>query len=202
MLISRHPSSAETLQLGEGTLLMDFDLDAALAGSNPLDFIASALMDDAKRIGTTCGATVFRAFAKEFNPEDGAHRLRTDGSTLLVDWRVTLSGTLMDVTPENMARLLPGDGGSKNQRVRLFAPRVQRTALPSVCWIGTAGHGLMVIELLHPLCVSGALLQIKPDSAGQMPFTFLAQSEQADDPALPVRIYWWKEDIPDASGFA
>ncbi len=47
-----------------------------------------------------------------------------------------------------------------------------------------------------------ALLQIKPDSAGQMPFTFLAQSEEADDPALPVRIYWWKEDIPDASGFA
>ena len=107
MLISHHPASAECLQLGEGMLLCGFDLDKALSSRDPLDCMAEAVADDTKRIGTTCGGGIFRAVPREFDPESGSHRLPFAGSIRLIDWRVTLSGTMLDVTPENLARLLP-----------------------------------------------------------------------------------------------
>lgn len=109
MLISHHPASAECLQLGEGMLLCGFDLDKALSSRDPLDCMAEAVADDTKRIGTTCGGGIFRAVPREFDPESGSHRLPFAGSIRLIDWRVTLSGTMLDVTPENLARLLPSD---------------------------------------------------------------------------------------------
>ena len=56
-----------------------------------------------------CGGGIFRAVPREFDPESGSHRLPFAGSIRLIDWRVTLSGTMLDVTPENLARLLPSD---------------------------------------------------------------------------------------------
>lgn len=100
MLISHHPASAEYLQLGEGMLLCGFDLDKALSSRDPLDCMAEAVADDTKRIGTTCGGGIFRAVPREFDPESGSHRLPFAGSIRLIDWRVTLSGTMLDVTPE------------------------------------------------------------------------------------------------------
>lgn len=182
MLISHHPLSSEALQLGEGVLLADFALDEALESTDPLDTLAEAIADENRRIGTTCGGSVFRAVPREFNREAGANRLPCRGSTLLVSWRVTLSGTLMDMTPENWARLLPGQG--------LGTP----TPFERLCWIGSTSRGLLLLELLHPLAISGAVLQSRNDQAGRMPFTLLAQNKTPDDPALPVRIYWWKED--------
>lgn len=187
MLISHHPTSAEKLQLGEGVLLADFDLDQALNSTDPLDIMAEALADENRRIGTTLGGSIFRAVPREFNREAGANRLPYRGSTMLVSWRVTLSGTLLDMTAENWARLLPGQGlGAETPFERL-------------CWIGTTSRGLLLLELLHPLAISGAVLQSQNDQAGRMPFTLLAQNDQPDDPALPVRIYWWKEEFDDAA---
>lgn len=172
MLISHHPASAECLQLGEGMLLCGFDLDKALSSRDPLDCMAEAVADDTKRIGTTCGGGIFRAVPREFDPESGSHRLPFAGSIRLIDWRVTLSGTMLDVTPENLARL---------------------------CWIGTTSRGLLVIELRNPLCISGASLTSVPDGAGRLPFTFLAQNDRPGDVNLPARLYWWKEETHDAA---
>lgn len=198
MLISHHPSSAESLQLGEGMLLADFDLDQALASDDPLDAMAEAVADDSKRIGTTCGGGIFRAVPREFDPESGAHRLPVAGSTRLVDWRVTLSGTMLDISPENMARLLPADA-PRIARTTILTPRMAGKPLSRLCWIGTTSRGLLVIEVRNPLCVSGCTLTAAPNNAGKMTFTFLAQSDRPNDTALPVRLYWWKEETHDAA---
>lgn len=125
MLISHHPASAECLQLGEGMLLCGFDLDKALSSRDPLDCMAEAVADDTKRIGTTCGGGIFRAVPREFDPESGSHRLPFAGSIRLIDWRVTLSGTMLDVTPENLARLLPSDT-EMTERVTTLTPKQAR----------------------------------------------------------------------------
>ena len=128
MLISHHPASAEYLQLGEGMLLCGFDLDKALSSRDPLDCMAEAVADDTKRIGTTCGGGIFRAVPREFDPESGSHRLPFAGSIRLIDWRVTLSGTMLDVTPENLARLLPSDT-EMTERVTTLTPKQARKPL-------------------------------------------------------------------------
>ena len=176
MLISHHPASAECLQLGEGMLLCGFDLDTALSSRDPLDCMAEAVADDTKRIGTTCGGGIFRAVPREFDPESGSHRLPFAGSIRLIDWRVTLSGTMLDVTPENLARLLPSDT-EMTERVTTLTPKQTR----------------------NPLCISGASLTSVPDGAGKLPFTFLAQSDRPGDVNLPARLYWWKEETHDAA---
>lgn len=188
MLISHHPASAECLQLGEGMLLCGFDLDKALSSRDPLDCMAEAVADDTKRIGTTCGGGIFRAVPREFDPESGSHRLPFAGSIRLIDWRVTLSGTMLDVTPENLARLLPSDT-EMTERVTTLTPKRARKPLSRLCWIGTTSRGLLVIELRNPLCVSGASLTSVPDGAGRLPFTFLAQSDRPGDVNLPARLY-------------
>lgn len=198
MLISHHPASAEALQLGEGILLADFDLDEALSSDDPLDCMAEAVADDRKRIGTTYGGGIFRAVPREFDPESGSHRLPVAGRTRLIDWRVTLSGTMLDMTPENMARLLPAEPPTTGC-VTAMTPRMAQKPLSRLCWIGTTSRGLLVIELKNPLCVSGCSLTSAPDAAGKMTFTFLAQSDRPGDTCLPVRLYWWKEDTHDAA---
>lgn len=197
MLISHHPQSAEHLVLGDGVLICDFDLNAALQCTDPLDAMAEALADKRHRIGTTCSGSVFRAVPKEFHREADANRLPYQGSTLLVSWRVTFSGVLQDITAENIARLLPG---KKDEHERLTVHQATQntlTPIERVCWIGTTSHGLLVLELLHPLFISGTSLSLKPNDAGEMAFTLLAQNERPDDVTLPVRIYWWKEDAHD-----
>lgn len=198
MLISHHPASAEALQLGEGMLLADFDLDTALRNGDPLDCMAEAVADDTKRIGTTCGGCVFRAVPREFDPESGSHRLPVVGRTRLIDWRVTLSGTMLDITPENMARLLPAESLTTG-RVTAMTPRMAQKPLSRLCWIGTTSRGLLVIELQNPLCVSGTALTSAPNDTGKMTFTLLAQSDRPGDTHLPVRLYWWKEETHDAA---
>ena len=198
MLISHHPASAECLQLGEGMLLCGFDLDKALSSRDPLDCMAEAVADDTKRIGTTCGGGIFRAVPREFDPESGSHRLPFAGSIRLIDWRVTLSGTMLDVTPENLARLLPS-GTEMTERVTTLTPKQTRKPLSRLCWIGTTSRGLLLIELRNPLCISGASLTSVPDGAGRLPFTFLAQNDRPGDVNLPARLYWWKEETHDAA---
>lgn len=197
MLISHHPQSSEHLVLGDGVLLCDFDLNRALQCTDPLDAMADALCDERHRIGTTCSGSVFRAVPKEFQREQGANRLPYQGSTLLVGWRVTLSGVLQDVTEENVARLLPGDGTRDAHLFRHQPTQAAKAPLERVCWIGTTSRGLLVLELLHPLAISGAALAVKPNEAGEMTFTLLAQNDHPDDPTLPVRIYWWQEETHD-----
>lgn len=187
MLISHHPASAECLQLGEGMLLCGFDLDKALSSRDPLDCMAEAVADDTKRIGTTCGGGIFRAVPREFDPESGSHRLPFAGSIRLIDWRVTLSGTMLDVTPENLARLLPSDT-EITERVTTLTPKQTRKPLSRLCWIGTTSRGLLVIELRNPLCISGASLTSVPDGAGRLPFTFLAQNDRPGDVNLPALV--------------
>ena len=174
------------------------DLDKALSSRDPLDCMAEAVADDAKRIGTTCGGGIFRAVPREFDPESGSHRLPFAGSIRLIDWRVTLSGTMLDVTPENLVRLLPSDT-EMTERVTTLTPKQTRKPLSRLCWIGTTSRGLLVIELRNPLCISGASLTSVPDGAGKLPFTFLAQSDRPGDVNLPARLYWWKEETHDAA---
>lgn len=197
MLISHHPASAECLQLGEGMLLTGFDLDKALCSRDPLDCMAEAVADGAKRIGTTCGG-VFRAVPREFDPESGSHRLPFAGSIRLIDWRITLSGTMLDVTPENMARLLPSEMQTSG-RVTGLTPKQAHKPLSRLCWIGTTSRGLLVIELRNPICVSGASLTSVPNDTGKLAFTFLAQNDRPGDMTLPARLYWWKEETHDAA---
>lgn len=140
MLISHHPASAECLQLGEGMLLCGFDPDKALSSRDPLDCMAEAVADDTKRIGTTCGGGIFRAVPREFDPESGSHRLPFAGSIRLIDWRVTLSGTMLDVTPENLARLLPSDT-EMTERVTTLTPKQARKPAfpPMLDWYDKPG---------------------------------------------------------------
>ena len=84
---------------------------------------------------------------------------------------------MLDVTPENLARLLPS-GTEMTERVTTLTPKQARKPLSRLCWIGTTSRGLLLIELRNPLCISGASLTSVPDGAGRLPFTFLAQNDR------------------------
>lgn len=139
MLISHHPASAECLQLGEGMLLCGFDLDKALSSRDPLDCMAEAVADDTKRIGTTCGGGIFRAVPREFDPESGSHRLPFAGSIRLIDWRVTLSGTMLDVTPEIWRAAAVGHGNDRARNDPHAEADAQAAFPPMLDWYDKPG---------------------------------------------------------------
>lgn len=139
MLISHHPASAECLQLGEGMLLCGFDLDKALSSRDPLDCMAEAVADDTKRIGTTCGGGIFRAVPREFDPESGSHRLPFAGSIRLIDWRVTLSGTMLDVTPEIWRAAAVGHGNDRARNDPHAEAGAQAAFPPMLDWYDEPG---------------------------------------------------------------
>ncbi|MBQ8202218.1 MAG: hypothetical protein IJZ74_10700 [Clostridia bacterium] len=193
MLDSLHANSAQHLQLGEGLLLADVDLDALLSAEDPLSAIADAAAGEAA-IGATLEGCVFSCVPAVLHTEARGNRTPVDGASLAGSWKVTLSGTMLACSCVNAARLLntavPED--TPHTVLPLPAAPSATAAMQCLCWIGTMGNGLLAIELHAPLSLKGMTFRAGYRGTGEMPFTFLAQQRSAADVTLPFRLHWLK----------
>ena len=194
MLDTIHPRTHEHLQLGEGVLLRGVDLDAALLSGRPAAYLARAMEDTSCLIGATKAGCVFRCVPAVLDATRG-HRTPALGETLIGRWEITLSGTLLEITPENASMLLnqPLYESTGGQAVLAPDPAPAPDAHPDVCWVGDTGGGLLAIHLRCPVSIGGMVFRAIRNGLGEADFTLMAHKRDPQETCLPCRLLWLKE---------
>lgn len=193
MLISRHAASAQHLQLGEGLLLADANVGAILASSDRVSLLKTLLQDERHLIGATREGCIFQAVPVLVHTEARGQRTPAEGSVIPGKWKITLSGTMLEVTSRNLGRLLNREAENADQSTLFMPPDAAVSApMKKLCWIGSCADGVMAIELMHPVSTGGLQLRTGYRGAGEMPFCFMA-TQALTEPALPFRIHLLRE---------
>lgn len=195
MITGVRPETFTSLQLNSGAFLVGFDweenttLDALKAA------VVEALKDNSKTLGATRGDGTFTLTPEVRQIEANGKRYEFVGSTVFDSWTVSMSGTLMEVTPGNFARILPTaetttEGGVTSIRVRTSVQ--DDDYLPNLVWVGDTSRGLVLIELENALNTAGASMTITDKGEGTLPFEFHAhQSSVEDGDYAPVTIVFF-----------
>lgn len=198
MLDPVHAATHEHLQLGEGVLLRGIDVEAALAADSTAsaltDAISAALQDTSCRIGATKAGCIFRCIPHMNDLTDG-HRTPAEGELLALRWEATLSGTLLEISPDNAALLLNIPLFITSRPYTLLQP--QAVPIPAasgdLCWVGDTGGGLLLIVLHSPVSSGGLVFRASRNGLGEMDFTLTGQMRSPQDSGLPCRLIWLKE---------
>ena len=168
------------LQLGAGVFLMSIDLDSPADPEALRREIASALTHPHNTLGYTTGGGWFRCVPALRSPQQEARRPATLDDTILDGWSVTLTGTLVELTPERLRLLLPGSQIQRTGRVAALTLSSRLNAahyLPQLVWVGDTTRGLVAIELNNALSVPGAAFHFVDRGEGTLPFEFRASCE-------------------------
>lgn len=173
MLDSIHPLSCEQLQLGEGVLLRGADPDALVRSDDPEALLSTFMKDPSLLVGAVREGCTLRCIPVMADLTRG-HRTPAPGELLCTAWQVTLTGTLLEMTTDNIAMLL----GSE---------------CPPLCWVGSMGSGMLLIELPCPASTGGMILRTHRRGLGETDFTITAQLPAGTDHAMPIRIHHLKE---------
>lgn len=189
-----HAQTHENLQLGEGVLLRGADLDAMLLSGDPAGKLAEILAERGRLIGATKAGCVFRCIPTIVDTTRGM-RTPAVGETLIGRWEVTLSGTLLEVTPENASLLFnqPLYEYTGGQAVMAPDPDPAPAANTDVCWVGDTGCGLLAIEIRCPVSIGGMVFRATRGGLGEADFTLLAHKRSPEESCIPFRMLWMKE---------
>lgn len=200
MLTGLHEGSFGSMQLGAGLFLKGFDPDGADNASQLRQHLAAAVREGTGVIGVTRGGGVFRCVPKLRDIGADGQRGPTRGGVVLDGWTVTLSGTMLEITPDNFSMALAAASvertGAKTT-VRLRDRLSEEDYIPRLCWVGDTARGLVLIELTDVLNVAGASFVFGDEREGALPFTMQAHRRSAGgQDVLPMRIIFFAEEEP------
>ena len=191
----------ERLQLNAGVFLKEFDW-TKYATLEALDAaIAEAIESDANRMGATRGGGTFSATPETRNIEADGKRYNFVGSTVYDSWDIKMTGTLLEVTAENVRDVLScADIENKNGEVKVLTLRTQpkEEDYMQLVWVGDTSKGLVLIELKNALNTAGMQFTFADKNEGTLPFEFHAHQDNVTDyDVAPVSIVFLeKSDAP------
>lgn len=194
MLNALTPRTAGHLQLGAGVFLRGLELPPDVTAETLRERVTHALEDDAMTFGLTTGGGEFRCVPMLRSPAEEARRAPLIDGVLLDGWVVTLSGTMAELTPDNLASAMPGARLERHGRVTELRLRTDAVEpLPALCWVGDTGAGLVLIELTDAVNTSGAVFRFVERGEGRLPFQFRAHQRLPGDEYAPCRVLLLEE---------
>lgn len=187
----------QNLQLNAGIFLANFD-HASIADADALKTaIAAAVTAGDKIFGVTRGGGSFTVTKELRTPEVDGVRYAFKGQDFVDSVDAYLSGTLLEVNPQNMKRLL-GTGetetsGKKTTVTMHTAVDASTDYIDSLIWVGDiANGGLIMIELDNAFNTSDFSLTFTDKGEGTMTFEFHArQSDVMQYDEAPFRVIFF-----------
>lgn len=196
MLNHVQPGTAEHLVLGAGLFLRDFRFDAAQDAAALRSLVCAAAADDAHVLGATREGSRFSCVPRLRQLNAGGVRQPYVGGTLCDGWQVRMTGTLVEVTPANMAMLLAVADTRQHGRLTTVSVSSQpdiAAHLTNLCWVGRQGSGFVLIELLGALNMTGITLSISDQGEATAPFCFEAHAlTPGDQTEAPFRVVFFE----------
>ena len=197
MIKGLSPKTFTRLQLNSGAFLKDFDYKSCDDLNALRTALAEALDDDTKRIGATRGGGTFECTPEVRNIEADGKRYEFVGSTVYDSFTVKLTGTMMEIVPENLALVLGAADvtGEKGKRtVRARTDLLPEDYIENLVWAGDTSKGVVLIALRNALNVSGATMTFTDKGEGTLPFEFHAhQDSVADMEYAPFEIVYFEQ---------
>ena len=188
-------STYENLQLNAGLFLRGFDFSTAATAAQLRLLVADAIAEGSCIIGATRGGGTFQCTPNLRAIEADGQRSPTVGATVNDGWTVKLTGTMLEITPDNFAAaLICADVDKQGSLTTIRARReiTQDDYIPTLCWIGDTSRGFVLIELTNALNIKGAAFTFTDKGEGTLPFEFQAhQDADADQDYAPFRIVFF-----------
>lgn len=188
----------KNLQLNAGIFLTGIDYSAIADATALKTAIASAVTAGTTILGVTRGGGTFTVTRETRTPEVDGMRYPYKGSDFVDSVDAYLSGTLLEVNPENFKRLLgSGDMNTSGKKTTV----TMRTAIDpdtdyidGLCWIGDIADGrLVLIELDNAFNTSDFSLTFTDKGEGTMTFEFHArQDDVLDYDNAPFRVVFFE----------
>ena len=158
--------------------------------------LATALESHDTTVGATRGGLTFSAVPTMRQIEADGKRYEFVGSEVIDKWYVKLTGTLIEIVPGNIKRVLATGEATDNvgKTVTTIKTRTwikDTDYIKSVTWVGDTSEGAMMITLYNVLNTSGATLTINDKGEGTLPFEFVAhQSDVEQTEYAPYEIVY------------
>ena len=180
------PEAFENLQLNAGIFLVNFDHSAIADVAALKTAIASAVQDGDNILGVTRGGGSFTVTKEIRTPEVDGTRYPFKGQDFIDSADAYLSGTLLEVNPENFKRLLStgevNKSGSKTTVRMHTAVNTETDYLDSLVWVGDIADGrLVMIELDNAFNTQDFAFTFTDKNEGTMTFEFHARQEEVND---------------------
>lgn len=176
----------QNLQLNAGAFLVNFDYASIESVDALKAAIATALEDKSKTLGATRGGGTFTATPEVRNIEADGKRYEFVGSTVFDSWSIKLTGTLMEIIPENFSRILAAadvtENSGKNMKTIKVRTDVKSTDfIKTLTWVGDTSRGAMMITIKNALNTTGTTLTFTDKGEGTLPFEFTAHQSSVED---------------------
>ena len=187
----------ENLQLNAGIFLVGFDHSSITDSAALKTAIKTAIADDTKILGVTRGGGSFTVTRETRTPEVDGIRYAFKGADFIDSADAYLSGTLLEVTPDNFKRLLgTGDATTSGKKTTItFHTAVDKDTdyIDHLAWVGDIADGRMVlIELDNAFNTQDFSLTFTDKGEGTMTFEFHArQADVADYDNAPFRVVFF-----------
>lgn len=183
MLTGIHNETFNNLQLNAGAFVRDFDYTQYKDKAALKTAFAALLETGEGLLGMTRGGGTFQCTPTLRNIEGDGLRSPFVGGTVNDGWTVKLTGTLLEITPENFAAAMmcadkPETSGNATA-IKLRTAIKREDYIPKICWIGDTSQGYMLIELQNALNVTGANFTFTDKGEGTLPFEFQAHQANA-----------------------
>ena len=188
----------ENLQLNAGIFLVGFDHSSITDSAALKTAIKTAIADDTKILGVTRGGGSFTVTRETRTPEVDGIRYAFKGADFIDSADAYLSGTLLEVPPDNFKRLLgTGDATTSGKKTTItFHTAVDKDTdyIDHLAWVGDIADGRMVlIELDNAFNTQDFSLTFTDKGEGTMTFEFHArQADVADYDDAPFRVVFFE----------
>lgn len=195
MLSGLHEGSFANVQLGAGVLLTGLEVDACQDATQLRTQIARKIRSGDGVIGLTRGGGKLTCTPLLRSVEADGVRTPRKGSVVLDGWTITLSGTMLEMTADNLTHLLGAADVTceRNKKTITLRGRLEEEDyLPRLCWVGDTPKGLLLAEMTDCLSVGGLTLAFSDEREGSLPFTFRAH--QGMEEAWPFRLMLLEEE--------
>lgn len=174
------------LQLNAGAFLIGFDYASYEDAAALKAALAEALKDNTKTLGATRGGGSFEVTPEVRNIEADGKRYEFIGSTIFDSWTVRMTGTLLEITPENWQRVIAaaditGDAKAAKRTIKVRTDLQEKDYLKSLVWIGDTSEGFVLIAMKNALNTTGATLTFTDKNEGTLPFEFHAHQDSVED---------------------
>lgn len=186
----------QNLQLNAGVFLVGFDHSNITDSDALKSAITTALATPANILGVTRGGGSFTVTKEIRTPDVDGMRYPFKGSDFVDSVDAYMSGTLLEVVPNNF-KLLLGTGdvatSGKKTTITMHTAIKDSDYIDSLCWVGDIADGRCVlIELDNAFNTADFSLTFTDKGEGTMTFEFHArQAEVTDYDDAPFRVIFF-----------
>lgn len=195
------PSTYDNLQTGAGVFLIDVDYSTAKDKAALAALMADAIQDKSKCLGATQGGgtLVMEPETRQIAPD--GYRYAVVGSTVFDSWNIRMTGTMKEVTPENLQRVMAcadvtkGEGTDKTTTVALRTQPKKTDYISHLIWVGDTSKGFMLADLSNALNTNGLNMTFADKNEGSLPFEFHAHKgmeDLLDNATAPVKLIFFE----------